>query len=84
MTKHSAFGARHGLSDSGPGSTCKNVSENDGLIMQLVAGREDERERVISRDRPKLPEEVSFMGELSLVSPTELNPSVRVMPKPSA
>ena len=52
--------------------------------MQLVASRKDERERVVSRDRPKLPEEASFMGELSLVSPTELNPSARVMPEPSA
>jgi hypothetical protein len=52
--------------------------------MQLVAGRKDERERVASRDRPKLPEEVSFMRELSLLSATELNPSARVMPEPSA
>jgi hypothetical protein len=66
------------------GSTYKNVPENDGLIMQLVAGRKNERERVGLRDRPKLPEEVSFMGELSLVSPAELNPSARVMPEPSA
>ena len=76
--------ALHGLSRQRTGSTCKNVPENDGLIMQLVAGRKDERERVASRDRPKLPEEVSFMRELSLLSATELNPSARVMPEPSA
>jgi hypothetical protein len=44
----------------------------------------DERERVASSDGPKLAEQVSFMGELSLVSPTELNPSARVMPEPPA
>jgi hypothetical protein len=52
--------------------------------MQLVAGRKDERERVASCDRQKLPEEVSFMGEPSLVSPTELYPSARVMREPPA
>jgi len=35
--------------------------------MQLVASRKDERERIVLRDRPKLAEEFSFMGKLSLV-----------------
>jgi hypothetical protein len=58
---------------------CKNAPENDGLVMQLVASRKDERERIVSHDSPKLAEEFSFMGELSLVSPAELDPSARVM-----
>jgi hypothetical protein len=66
------------------GSTCKNVPENDGFVMQLVASRKDEREGIVSRDRPKLAEELSSMGELSLVSPAELDPSARVMPEPPA
>jgi hypothetical protein len=66
------------------GSICKNVPENDGFVMQLVASRKDERERIISRDRPKLAEEFTFMGEFSLVPPAELDPSVGVMPEPSA
>jgi hypothetical protein len=52
--------------------------------MQLVASRKDERERIVSRDRPKLAEEFNFTSELSLVSPAELDPSARVMPEPSA
>jgi hypothetical protein len=76
--------ALHGLSRQRIGSTCKNVPENDGFVMQLVASRKHERERIVSRERPKLAEKFSFMGELSLVSPTELDPSARVMPEPSA
>jgi hypothetical protein len=83
VTKRGAFGASRAQSTVGR-STCNNVPENDGFVMQLVASRKDERERFASRDRPKLAEEFSFMGELSLVSPAELDPSARVMPEPSA
>jgi hypothetical protein len=72
-----------GSVNSGRGSTRKNVAENDGLVRQLVASRKDERERILSRDRPKLAEEFDFIGELSLVSSAELDPSARVMPEPS-
>jgi len=52
--------------------------------MQLVASRKDERERIISRDRPKLAEEFTFIGEFSLVPPAELDPSAGVMREPPA
>jgi hypothetical protein len=76
--------ALHGLSRQQTGSTRENIPENDGFVMQLVASREDERERIVSRHHPKLAEELSFMDELSLVSTAELDPSARVMPEPSA
>jgi hypothetical protein len=60
---------------------CKNVPENDVLVMQLVASRKDERQRIVSRDRPKLAEEFRFMGDLSLIFPAELDPSAGVMPE---
>jgi hypothetical protein len=59
--------ALHGLSRQQTGSTRKNIPENDGFVMQLVASSEDERERIVSRHHPKIAEEFSFMGELSLV-----------------
>jgi hypothetical protein len=52
--------------------------------MQLVASRKDERELIGSCHRLKLAEEFSFICELSLVSPTELDSPVRIMPEPSA
>jgi hypothetical protein len=82
VTKRGAFAASQAQSTADR-FNCKNVPENDGLVMQLVASRKDERERIVSRDCPKLPEEFSFMGELSLVSAAELDPSARVMPEPS-
>ena len=70
------------VTNSGP--TQKNVSQDDGMVMNLVMGREDERDPAGFSARAEFVEPPPMSVNLFRVSSSKFLPARWIMPKPIA
>ena len=65
-------------------SAGENVAKDDGFVVELVAGRVDERDAPLSRNRAELVQELGVPRQFAAIAATKLFPAVRIMAEPAA
>lgn len=60
------------------------VPQHDGMVMNVIAGRVDERDRAIAGTTAKILQRLGMPGELRPIAAAELLPTFRIMSEPGA